>query len=163
MAFTNEQLDQLEAERKAEREAASLASMSEALSELDLAYECTFEIRCDTILDHYGDLDPAKAEFVPDDGVILIPSTIMTIAENKSANANIEACEAVTKWMLSEAGQEYILDGYMHSVLKGMPCPYDSVDTDELMKKDIGVDWDRCYHQRDEIRTKFEEAVTIAK
>jgi len=99
----------------------------------------------------------------PEDGVILIPSTIMTIAENRSANANIEACEAITKWMLSEAGQEYILDGYMHSVLKGMPCPYDSKDTDELAKMDMGVDWERCYHDREEIRTKFQEAVSVSK
>ena len=99
----------------------------------------------------------------PEDGVILIPSTVMTIAENRSANANLEACEAVTGWLLSEAGQEYILDGYMHSVLKGMPCPYDSVDTDELAAKDMGVNWDRCYHDREEIRTRFQEAVTLAK
>lgn len=99
----------------------------------------------------------------PEDGVILIPSTVMTIAENKSANANLDACEAVTKWLLSEAGQQHILDGYMHSVLKGMPCPYDSIDTDELAKKDIGVNWERCYHDREEIRTKFQEAVTLSK
>ena len=100
----------------------------------------------------------------PDDGVVLIPSTIMTIAEEKSANANIEACEAVTDWFLSEEGQQYILKGYMHGVLKGMTdVPYDSISTDELISMDIGVDWDRCYHDRDEIRTKFQEAVTISE
>ena len=39
--------------------------------------------------------------------------------------------------------------------------PYDSIDTNELIAKDIGVDWERCYHERDEIRTKFQESVTI--
>ena len=99
----------------------------------------------------------------PEDGVILIPSTIMTIAENRSANQNIEACQAVTEWMLSEAGQEYILEGYMHSVLKGMRPPQGSIETDQLAEMNMGVDWDRCYHSRDEIRTRFQEAVTIAK
>ncbi len=98
----------------------------------------------------------------PDDGVILVPSTVMTVAENKSANANIEACEAVTGWLLSEAGQKCIMSGYMHSVLKGMTeYPYDSVDTDSLIAKDMGVDWERCYHDREEIRTQFQEAVTL--
>ena len=100
----------------------------------------------------------------PDDGVVLIPSTIMTVAEEKSANANIEACEAVTNWFLSEEGQQYILKGYMHGVLKGMTdVPKGSISTDELISMDIGVDWDRCYHDRDEIRTRFQEAVTISE
>lgn len=98
----------------------------------------------------------------PEDGVILVPSTVMTIAENRSANANLEACEAVTKWLLSEAGQKCIVSGYMHAVLKGMSdIPYDSMDTDALIEKDMGVNWERCYHDREEIRTKFQEAVTM--
>ena len=98
----------------------------------------------------------------PDDGVILIPSTVMTVAEDRSANMNIEACEAITDYLLSEEGQKFMVEGYMHSVLKGFPeVPYDSVDTDSLIEKDMGVDWVRCYTQRDEIRTKFQEAVTI--
>ena len=109
--------------------------------------------------------DGSKLEVIyPEDGVVLIPSTIMTVTEDKSANANIEACEAVTNWFLSEKGQKYILEGYMHSVLKGMTeVPYDSIDTDELIAKDIGVDWERCYHDREEIRTKFQEAVTVSE
>ncbi len=92
--FSDAELDQLEAERKAEQEAASLASMSEALSELDLACECTLSIRCDTILDHYDDLDPAKAEFVPDDGVILATVKV-PFAEGETAfDATKRACEA---------------------------------------------------------------------
>lgn len=98
----------------------------------------------------------------PDDGVILIPSTVMTVAEDRSANMNIEACEAITDFLLSDKGQEFMVAGYMHSVEKGFTqVPYDSVDTDGLIEKDMGVDWVRCYTQRDEIRTKFQEAVTI--
>ena len=97
----------------------------------------------------------------PEDGNIMIPSTVMTVAEDRSANVNIEACEAITDWLLSEAGQEFVIDGYMHSVMKGFPkVPFDSIDTDGLIKTDMGVDWVRCYTLRDEIRTQFQERVT---
>lgn len=98
----------------------------------------------------------------PEDGVILIPSTAMIVAEEKSANMNTEACEAVANWLLSEAGQKLMLEGYMHSVFAGMKeVPFDSVDTDGLIEKDMGVDWVRCYTQREEIRTEFQERVTV--
>ena len=98
----------------------------------------------------------------PEDGVILIPSTAMIVAEEKSANMNTEACEAVANWLLSEPGQKLMLEGYMHSVFAGMKeVPYDSVDTDSLIEKDMGVDWVRCYTQREEIRTEFQERVTV--
>ena len=98
----------------------------------------------------------------PEDGVILIPSTVMTVAEEKSANMNIEACEAITDWLLSEEGQKFMTEGYMHSVLAGFETvPYDSVATDGLIEKDMGVDWVRCYTQREEIRTQFQEKVTV--
>lgn len=97
----------------------------------------------------------------PEDGVILIPSTVMTIAEDKSANMNIEACEALTEWLLGEEAQKLILEAYMHSVFADMAeVPYDSVDTNGLIEKDMGVDWVRCYTQREEIRTQFQEKVT---
>ena len=97
----------------------------------------------------------------PEDGNILIPSTVMTVAEDRSANMNIEACEAITDWLLSDAGQQFILQGYMHGVLKGMTdIPYDSISTDSLIESDMGVDWVRCYTMREEIRTEFQERVT---
>ena len=92
--FTNEELDKMEADRKAEQEVASLASMSEELSELDLAYECTLAIRCDTILNNYDKLNPAKAEFVPDNGIILAPVKV-PFAEGETAfDVTKRACEA---------------------------------------------------------------------
>ncbi|MBR6028092.1 MAG: ABC transporter substrate-binding protein [Clostridia bacterium] len=98
----------------------------------------------------------------PEDGVILIPSTTMTIVEDKSANANLEACEAITRWLLTEEGQHWVVKGWMHGVLKGMEeIPYDSVNTDDLIAMDIGVDWVRCYQQREEIRTRFQEATAL--
>ncbi len=98
----------------------------------------------------------------PEDGNIMIPSTVMTVAEDRSANMNIEACQAITDWLLSEVGQQYVLEGYMHSVFAGMEeVPYDSISTESLIESDMGVDWVRCYTMRDEIRTEFQERVTI--
>ncbi len=92
--FTNDELDRMEAERAAEKEAQSIASMSEALSELDLAYECTVTIVCGTILDNWDKLDPAKQEFVPEDGVIL--STVkVPFAQGETAfDVTKRVCEA---------------------------------------------------------------------
>ena len=52
----------------------------------------------------------------------------------------------------------------MHSVFAGMKeVPFDSIDTDGLIETDMGVDWERCYQDRDEIRTEFQERVTVTK
>ena len=97
----------------------------------------------------------------PDDGVVLIPSTVMTVAEDHSKNVNIEACEAVEKWLLSEPAQKLILQGYMHSVFAGMKeIPYESVDTDGLIEKDLGVDWENAFRNREAINTAWTEIVT---
>ena len=45
---------------------------------------CTITIRCDTILDNWADLDPDKAELVPEDGVLLADTTVV-FAEGDSA------------------------------------------------------------------------------
>jgi len=56
--------------------------------------------------------DGSKIECIyPEDGIILIPSTAMIVDEDKSANMNTEACEAVANWLLSEAGQKLPYDG----------------------------------------------------
>ena len=97
----------------------------------------------------------------PEDGVVLIPSTVMTVAEEHSKNVNIEACEAVEQWLLSEEAQKLILEGYMHSVFRGMEeIPYGSVDTEQLIEKDLGVDWENAYHNREAINTAWTEIVT---
>ena len=97
----------------------------------------------------------------PEDGVVLIPSTVMTVAEEHSKNVNTEACEAVEQWLLSEAAQKLILEGFMHSVFKGMDeIPYGSIDTEQLIEKDLGVDWENAYHNREAINTAWTEIVT---
>ena len=97
----------------------------------------------------------------PEDGVVLIPSTVMTVAEEHSKNVNTEACEALEQWFLSEEAQKLILEGYMHSVFKGMEeIPHGSVDTQWLIDHDLGVDWENAYRNREAINTAWTEIVT---
>ena len=50
----------------------------------------------------------------------------------------------------------------MHSVVSGYPePPYDAIATSEILKNTLPVNWENCFQQRDEIRTKFQENVTI--
>lgn len=96
----------------------------------------------------------------PEDGVILIPSTVMTVAQEHSHSKNVEACEEVEKWFLSEAAQKLILKGYMHSTFRNMEeVPYGSVSTEELIKKDMGVNWEAVYHGREDINLLWTEIV----
>lgn len=99
----------------------------------------------------------------PEDGVILIPSTVMIVAEEytQPQHAGPEACEAVAQWLLTEEGQQLILQGHMHSVLAGMTdVPFHSVDTDSLIEKDMGVNWENAYKNREKINSLWTEKVT---
>ena len=55
----------------------------ESVTISDQAYTCTLTVRCDTILDNLGWLDPAKTDLVPADGVIF-PQTTVTFYEGES-------------------------------------------------------------------------------
>ena len=93
--------------------------------------------------------------------MILIPSTVMIVAEEYSKNVNTEAAEAVAQWLLTEDAQQLIMKAYMHSVMAGMKdYPHNSMDTDELIKKDLGVDWEKAYHDREQINKLWTEKVT---
>lgn len=97
----------------------------------------------------------------PEDGVILIPSTVMIVAEEYSKHVNTEACEAIAQWLLTDKAQKLILQGYMHSVLADMEeIPYKSVDTKGLIEKDMGVDWVKAYKNREQINSMWTEKVT---
>lgn len=96
----------------------------------------------------------------PEDGVILIPSTVMTVDQEHSHSKNVKICEEVEKWFLSEAAQKLILKGYMHSVFRDMQeIPYGSVSTEELIGKDMGVNWEAVYHGREDINLLWTEIV----
>ena len=97
----------------------------------------------------------------PEDGVILIPSTVMIVSEEYSRNANTDAAEAVSEWLLTEEAQKLIMQGFMHSVLSGMEeIPEGSVPTDELIGKNMEIDWVNAYRNREQILTLWREKVT---
>ena len=100
----------------------------------------------------------------PEDGVILIPSPVMTVAEGHSKNANVEACKAVERWFLSEDAQKIILKGFMHSVFTDMTeIPWGSIETGELMEKDMHVKWENAYYGRDDINNAWSDIVVNRK
>lgn len=141
-----------------------IESGSTALAKLETGECKAIMILEESVLKKRKDDGSKLSVIYPEDGVILIPSTVMTVAEDRSANMNIEACEAITDWLLSESGQQFVVEGFMHSVFKGSTAiPFDSVDTEGLIEDDIGVDWVRCYTMRDEIQNRFQQSVTISK
>ena len=107
-----------------------------------------------------GDSSANLACIYPEDGVILIPSTVMTVCDEHSANRNAENCRAVEKWFLSEDAQKLILEGFMHSVFRTMEqVPAGSVDTNRLIGMTLDVNWDNVYRSREEINLAWTEIV----
>ncbi len=101
------------------------------------------------------------AVIYPEDVVVLIPSTVMTVAEARSPHANIEACEALENWFLSEEAQKLLLQGFMHSTFANMAdYPWHSMDTNELIRMDLGVDWEHVFRNREAINTAWTVKVT---
>ena len=86
----------------------------------------------------------------------------MIIDEAHSANNNIAACEAIEDYYLSVEGQKQIVKGWMNGVRSDFTeVPYDGRPISELLANNIPVDWEKAYKQRDEIRTMFQEYVTV--
>ncbi len=106
----------------------------------------------------------SKLEVIyPTDGTINVPSTIMTINDEWNANKNLQSAQALTDWFLSTEGQDAIVSAWMHSVRADYPNPpYDAIPTKDIVANIIPVDWVRSFRERDEIRTKFQEAVTVS-
>ena len=98
----------------------------------------------------------------PEDGSIAVPSNIMIVNDKYSANANTKAAEAVEEYFLSPAGQELIIKGWMYGVRNDMDkTPYDGSKLEDILKNNNPIDWDKAYHQRDEIREMFQKYVTV--
>ena len=98
----------------------------------------------------------------PTDGTVIIPSTIMIVNDKWSANKNSRAAEEICEWFLSAAGQNAIVDGWMHSVRKDFPrLPFNSKPIAEIRANSIPVIWDNVFRQRDDIRKRFEEYIAV--
>ena len=100
----------------------------------------------------------------PSDGVISTPSPIMSIKEELSASKNMKAVEAVTDWFLSPEGQQAIVAGWMHSVLKNPEkAPYDAIPTSEVLKSAMPINWESTYKNRESLRLMFEKNILKSK
>ena len=158
--YGEEYLDKLR-ENNVKRDSGPQAIAS--LQGKDCAVLMTLE---ETVLNYIGDeaakgnTNPNVEIIYPEDGVVLIPSNVMIVAEEFSKNANIDAAEAVAQWFLSPEGQAMIVKGNMHSTLKNVGEPAGSVSTDELIGKDIGVDWEKAYRDREAILELWARKVT---
>ncbi|MEL3905480.1 MAG: extracellular solute-binding protein [Treponema sp.] len=96
----------------------------------------------------------------PADGIVAIPSPIMTIAADKCASDNIKACEAITDWFLSPAGQKTIVNGWMHSVLRNPDrYPFDSRSSSEILENKLPINWEKSYKHRQDLRNMFKSYV----
>ena len=139
-----------------------IESGSSALAKLETG-ECVAIMILEESVLKVREEEGSKLEwFIPDDGNVLVPSTVMTVADGKNANNNIEACQAITDWLLGEEGQSFIVKGWMHSVIENYPDePYDGATVADLKGNEIPVDWEKTFKQRDELRTMFQEKVTI--
>lgn len=78
---------------------------------------CTIEIRCDTILNHRDLLDPAKAPYVPKDGVIL-PVTTVEFTEGETVFEVLQrvctAAELQIEYSWTPLYDSYYIEGINH-------------------------------------------------
>lgn len=133
-----------------------LESASDAIKKLNSGEYKQIMILEESILKERQQSNSKLEVIYPTDGIINIPSTIMTIKEDWSANKNISACEEIGNWFLSKEGQSEIVNGWMHSILKNTTkYPYDSIPTNEIMEYVIPVNWENCFRNKRELKMKF--------
>lgn len=138
-------------------------SGSVAVTKLETGEAAEIMILEESILKKREEEQSTLEVIYPEDGIISIPSTIMTVKEDMSANKNIKAAEALTDWFLSPAGQEAIVAGWMHSVLKNPEkVPYDAKPTAEILSQSMPINWEKTYHDRENLRKLFEKFITKA-
>ncbi|MBQ7739444.1 MAG: ABC transporter substrate-binding protein [Desulfovibrionaceae bacterium] len=139
-------------------------SGSVALTKLETGECRVIMILEESVLKKREEEKSSLAVIYPSDGLVTIPSPIMTVKKEWSAHGNTKICEELTDFFLSPEGQRYIVKGWMHSVLKNPPAiPYDSKPTSELLSHAMHVNWQKCRSQRSELRKEFEERVKKPK
>ena len=94
----------------------------------------------------------------PTDGTIIIPSTVMIVADRWSANRNTGIAEKITDWLLGPDGQSVMVGGWMHSVRSDYPRnPFGSISMAEIQANNIPFNWENVFRHRNEIQDRFEE------
>lgn len=140
----------------------AIESGSVALTKLETGECSEIMVLEESVLKKREEEGSALEVIYPEDGSIPVPSPIMIIDEKYSANANTAAAEAIEEYFLSPEGQKMIVDGWMYGVRKDVDdSPYDGLALSDMLKNTISVDWEKCYKEREEIRTMFEEYVTV--
>ena len=137
-----------------------IESGSVALTKLETGECKVIMILEESILKKREEDDSRLEVIYPTDGTIVMPSPIMAVSNEWSANKNTAAAEAIIDWFLSPEGQSYMVAGWMHSVRKdAAKAPYDALPTAEIHANYMPVDWIRAYQLRDYFRTQFVESV----
>ena len=140
----------------------AIESGSVALTKLETGECSEIMVLEESVLKKREEENSALEVIYPEDGSIPVPSPIMIIDEKYCANSNIEAAEAVEDYFLSPEGQQLIVKGWMYGVRNDAEeYPYDAVPLSELMKNIIPVDWEKCYREREDIRTMLQEYLTV--
>lgn len=87
----------------------------------------------------------------PEDLSLLVPSPIMTMKSEMSANNNIEACKSITEYLLSEEGQKLIVDElFVQPVISGVKNQ-GKYSVEELLKKSKSLDWKKLYENKNNL------------
>ena len=108
--FTVAELNDLETKRKEEAKNAAGAAALDVEDADSFDGECTVTIVCDTILDNMDKFDPAKMEFLPDDGII-IDTVKVPFKEGETAyDVTKRACNA--SGVVIEASWTPLYDAY---------------------------------------------------
>ncbi len=81
LCFTDQDLDRVLADRAEELEAQKPTQPTTPPESQSQSLTCTLTVRCDTILDNWDALDPAKAGYVPESGYILQTKVVFTQGE----------------------------------------------------------------------------------
>lgn len=87
----------------------------------------------------------------PEDFSLLVPSPIMTMKSEMSANNNIEACKKITEYLLSEEGQKLIVDElFVQPVISGVKNQ-GKYNVEELLTKSQSLDWKKLYENKNNL------------
>ena len=147
------------ASRKVAVEAGSVALTKLETGEMD-----ELMILEESVLKKREEEKSALEVIYPTDGTIVIPSPIMVVDDKITENKNSKSAEVVAKWFLSEEGQQFIVKGWMHSVLKDYKeVPYDAVKTSDITANSLKVNWEQLVKDRDALRKMFTDTIGKSK
>ena len=136
----------------------NIESSAVALSKLETGEYKEIMVLEESVLEKREDENSKLEVIYPTDGVIMIPSSIMTIAAKWSANNNIPAAEVITDWFLGPEGQNAIVDGWMHSVRKNFRrIPFDSIPTSRIQAVSMPINWENVYREKTDILARVEQ------